>query len=762
MSKIRFVNVPRSYRRSLIGNRVLSGSKLMDVAIADQRVKKLAKKLTDDRTVKLDLEIEPDQDGQAFSVYDVHIEHADQNLGLRSIADRLVIDSSNEEKSDQNAERLANLLESELRDDQEDTATDMDYLFSDSESKGENEDESIQNDQRPVRGVAPTEIEESNDKNTEEVDSEAAKEGTSTPAAKPQVAPDPKDFYKGTEDEYKSEIAEPAATEKEVIARSAYIADKNIFQAVPDKNYEQIFDLTEIKRRLGYVDNPQDKYQRKLNAQIDSDLEKCHLKNAAAEYEREAAKLKNATINKLNESYSEVNKVLIEDTVQGQANNEILEKNGQASEEKQTNQKEAEQKIAAKKQELADEMERRIAEFKRQIEEEMRHRQEAVENEQRLWLEKRNNQVDQDLKQKEKAVKDKFRLQEVQKRNNELRDLHQQTENSYSQELEKLFNQHKNKFATNLVHLERSVQTQSSRIDRQKKKDEKTKEMLTQQQAKIQAINRANQLKEKELKYLEQHDKEFPTKLTETLSAGVANAIKEALKEQQKAAAAGKTIDLDKAIGEHIKANSLLPVVTNPDKELVTTGDFEKIDNQASQVRGHKTARVLGLAAVLLLGVGAAGYGYWYYQPKTMPITQTQKSAKDHAKQSKDSQAKSKQVAGGPVQGNQSKNKRKVHDSNVILYRAAKRWSAKIDVLDGALGQGDIRALKEINDAHPTWISRLYYAVAANDQAGMRAIYLQLTPRQKEKTSYAARHAIALSFYNIKDWQNGWLARNGY
>ncbi|MBA1395154.1 hypothetical protein EQ500_14990 [Lactobacillus sp. XV13L] len=70
--------------------------------------------------------------------------------------------------------------------------------------------------------------------------------------------------------------------------------------------------------------------------------------------------------------------------------------------------------------------------------------------------------------------------------------------------------------------------------------------------------------------------------------------------------------------------------------------------------------------------------------------------------------------------------------------------------------------MKEINDAHPTWISRLYYAVAANDQAGMRAIYLQLTPRQKEKTSYAARHAIALSFYNIKDWQNGWLARNGY
>ncbi|RMC38121.1 hypothetical protein F5ESL0236_07765 [Lactobacillus sp. ESL0236] len=766
MSKIKFVNVPRSYRKMLIGTRVLKTSRAIDVSTADAMVKKLASKLKDNEEVSLGIEVDTEDSNKenVFTISDAHIEKSDQNLGLRSIADRLCNDNKGE-SNEQEALRLANLLEKDLHDDQEAFETSMDYLFNTEKEKNSDKDENIKDDQRPVRGVTPTKVTKINGKSEETTapitkKEEVNKKSENKAKIKEEVAPNPNDFlphiqHQTIDDESKIK----PASEEEIIARSTFIAEKNIFQAVSDKNSEQVFNLTEIKRRLGYIDNPQDCYQRTLNAEIERDLEKCHLKNAAEEYKSAAARLKNDAISDLEKNYSEVNQSLIEDTVAGQVKNEIFETTGAASQEKKTNQVEAQQKIEAKNKELDDEKARRLADFTNQLDEEMRHRKEAFEKEQQLLVEKRNNQVEQDTKLKEKELKEKYRLREIQKRNSKLRSMHQETENRYNEKLENLFQEHKTKFAKNLEHLEKSVQTQSSRIDRQKKKDEKTKQMLEQQQAKISVIKRANQLKEQELKYLEQHDKEYPIHLTETLSVGVANAIKEALKEQQQAIVAGKTIDLDKAVDRNIKANNLLPIPVD------STKDLEKTEEQGESKATHKSKHIYSLAAILLLGLlGAAGYGSYYWYNAAHPDSKIDQTAqeklldKNKGNKSEAAQTKNKQVVNQP-----SKNKaEKAYKSNVLLYRATNNWSAKIDVLDGALGQGDVRALKEINDAYPTWISRLYYAVAANDENGMRSIYLQLTPRQKEKVSYVARHAIALSFYNVKDWHNGWLAKNGY
>ncbi|RHW55094.1 hypothetical protein, partial [Lactobacillus bombicola] len=552
MSKIRFLNVPRSYRRSLNGTRVLRNSKAIEVKVADSRVRALARKLPDNNTVNLGLEIDPENENKEkiFTIFDAYIEQSDQNLGLRSIADRLCNDSR-DKPNEQEALKLANLLEKELHDDPKKLDASMDYLFN-NDDKESDKDEDNKDEQRPVRGTAPTK----EDKTSEQSKGDKAyteplttgenvnDESDNDIKTEVEIAPNPNDFL-GQEQQslVNSESEIKSSSENEVIARSTFVAEKNIFQAVADKNSEQVFDLTEIKRRLGYIDNPQDQYQRRLNAEIERDLEKCHLKNAAKEYESEAAALKNDTISELEKDYSEVNQALIEETVAGQVKNEMFENAGVASQEKKANQAEAQQKIEANNKELDDEKTRRIADFTNQVNKEIRHRKEAFEKEQQLLVEKRNNQVDQDKKLKEKKLKDQYRLREIQKRNSKLRDLHQDVENSYNEKLEDLFQKHKTQFAKNVDHLEKSVQTQSSRIDRQKKKDEKAKQMLKQQQAKISAVERANQLKEQELKYLEQHDKEYPTHLTETLSVGVAAAIKEALKEQHQAKAERKAID---------------------------------------------------------------------------------------------------------------------------------------------------------------------------------------------------------------------------
>ncbi|RHW49255.1 hypothetical protein DS834_07940 [Lactobacillus bombicola] len=111
MSKIRFLNVPRSYRRSLNGTRVLRNSKAIEVKVADSRVRALARKLPDNNTVNLGLEIDPENENKEkiFTISDAYIEQSDQNLGLRSIADRLCNDSRdkpNEQEALKNYEEM--------------------------------------------------------------------------------------------------------------------------------------------------------------------------------------------------------------------------------------------------------------------------------------------------------------------------------------------------------------------------------------------------------------------------------------------------------------------------------------------------------------------------------------------------------------------------------------------------------------------------------------------------------------------------------
>ncbi|MDF7683753.1 hypothetical protein PT287_09610 [Lactobacillus sp. ESL0679] len=782
MSKIRFLNVPRKVRSTLNGRRFTANSKALDLITANQKIKVLAKTLSTDQKINCDLEIEPDQAKQVFTVSNIYIEHADEQLGLRGIADRIALDPNVDEQESKNRLQLADLIESELKDeepDNQDLGSDVNYLFTDekenqreqSEKKESDQNEKEKsNDQCSIRGVAPkdtsaeTSIQRSSSPDSKTTNHETTVESPS------KVTPNPASFISTSQTKENTKMAvNLTKSEQEVIAKSDYVAAKNLFQAVPDKDVETAFDLQVIKKRLGYSDNPQDKYQRKLNQLIDRDLENCHLKNAASDFAKAENKLKQTAINHLKNSYDEVNQALLTETVAGLAGNDLKENQGAANQEKADTEQDALDKKDAKLKELQDEAARRIAEASDRINTEIKHREDTFNQEQKKWVEKRKNQIDAELKQKNQATKEKYRAKEIQKRNAKLQDIHQQVENSYSDNLDKIFTRHQNTFATNLVHLERSVQTQSSQIERQKRKDNNKQQMLNQQQAKISAINRLNQLKEQELKYRKKHDQQYPEDFAKTLSSSVSKAIKEALADQQQAAEKGEKLDLEAAIAKHVDTKALVPV---GQFEVVSPQD-EPNDKQPTK----SSKKVIGIVGGVLIATLLAAGGYELYAEQTSNPTLSELATGTQVTKKANTVGKLKLKAKAIKTVKQDQNKKatskvithkkkkasvQAGDSNVIRYHSTNSWSAKIDVLDGALGQGDIRALKEINDYHSTWISRLYYAIAANDQAKIRSIYLQITPVEKQELSAAAKHAIALAFYNVKDWNNGWKARNGY
>ena len=95
-------------------------------------------------------------------------------------------------------------------------------------------------------------------------------------------------------------------------------------------------------------------------------------------------------------------------------------------------------------------------------------------------------------------------------------------------------------------------------------------------------------------------------------------------------------------------------------------------------------------------------------------------------------------------------------------YRETKTWAQKRDMLDGLLGQGDARNLKKIATIYSNPIANLYSAIANEDRAQTRDIWLSLTDDQRTEISNSAKKAVALAFYDIADWQDGWLARYAY
>lgn len=744
MSRIKFANVPKKSKvhKVLIGKRFNTKSNYLDISTANSKVKEAAKQLTPNSTVELDIIVDPEDGSNAtYTAKSVYVAPEDEYSGLQGIADRLVSadDSGEAEK------KVANIIEDELRDTVDETmATGLDYLQEEPERefKEERKDFSNEeqiNEERTIGGVPQEQENEYQD--TEPKPMELDDTGNDTFP----------DF--GIESPENDETKNESDNEHEnLISRASYTERQQSFFVSSADNV--VFNVEKLKQGLGYVDNPKNEHERSINAVIDRNIEKCHVSVTKSKYDKDVSRLNDETIDKLDQAYSRINEYLLEDTVEGKAGKETLENAAKAANEKKANEKESVDKKEAHAADVDNQAEKDIADYTKRIMAEAADRKQSYNAEQDRILEKRNRQIDDDLELQNQKTKDKFRKIEIRERNDKLREDQQEIKNKYISTHEALLETAKEEYAENVLHVEQNVFAAIKEMEKKKLKKQKAKNLEKQQKAKYKKLSElaslqkeSNELKRKELELEEQKLQKQAAKEAEPVSAlPLPEPVQ--LKQRPKR----YFLDLDEEIIEE-------------------SADSEKNSSKAKH-RKRKAVTVVGIA-VVLLGVG----GYYgisnhpaYFQGRTnTDVNRSKTHHKNSDNQKHTAKPKEKIVEQkDKVEAQKAKSleapnpKPRANDSNVIRYYSTKNWAEKVDVLDGALGQGDVRALKQINDYHSTWISSLYYAIAIDDQVAMRNIYLQLNYAQKQKLSSGARHALALAFYDIKDWENGWKSLNGY
>lgn len=743
MSRIQFANVPKKSKvqKVLIGKRFGKKSNYLDVSLANSKVKEAAKQLPPNTTVEFDIIVDPEDGSRAtYMAKNVYVEPADEYAGLQGIADRLVstADSGEAEK------KVANIIEDELRETvDETTSTGLEYLQEapEKELKEERKDfsnEEQNNEERSIGGV-PQELEDEH-QDTEFPIMEPVNTGNDTFPDFGLESPENDETQSESDKEHESIISRAAFTERE----------QPFFVSCDDN---AIFNIEKLKQGLGYLDNPKNEHERNINAVIDRNIEKCNVNITKSKFDKDISRLKDETIDKLDQAYSKTNQYLLEDTVEGKAGKETLENAAKAANEKKANEKEAVDKKEAHAADVDNQAKKDIADYTKRIMSEAADRKQSYSAEQDRILEKRNRQIDDDLELQNKKTKDKFRKLEIRERNEKLRSDQQEIKNKYISTHEALLETAKEEYAENVLHVEQNVFAAIKEMEKKELKKQKAKRQEKQQKAKYRKLSElanlqkeSNNLKRKELELEER-------------------------KLQQQASKDEEPVVYTLPLPEHEKPKQRPKRYFLDEESIEESTDNQKNNSKAKHGK-RKALTVVGIAVVLL---GAGGYyGISNHPAYFSGLTNTDVNrSKTHHKNSDNQKhtAKPKEKIveqKDKVEDKKAKSveaptpKPRANDSNVIRYYSTKNWAEKVDVLDGALGQGDVRALKQINDYHSTWISSLYYAIATNDQVTMRNIYLKLTYAQKQKLSSGARHALALAFYDIKDWENGWKSLNGY
>lgn len=357
------------------------------------------------------------------------------------------------------------------------------------------------------------------------------------------------------------------------------------------------------------------------------------------------------------------------------------------------------------------------------------------------------------LKHEEEDRQERKRLNDLKERELELKEREAEQRRKYEEE--KLRLEDKNNKARNKAELarqKREFALKQKELETQRKQNEaKMKQMLDQKAEELKLRKQDIELRQKELETRKKALTEISSKSGPVLVSKKPSNDEETTLSVDKPQATILPVNLDEDINP-AQETSLVPL------------------NDDTENKPKKKNRVVPLTVVALLGFLGLGIGYTMTHQKTAaPATQVTKSntnssssrsSNSSAKKQKE-EAKTSENHENGAKSHKQKDNKKV-SLNLRAYESAKTWQDKVDILNGALGQHDDRALKQINDSKSaTKLSRLYEALVLKDDASVRQIYSSMTPSEKKDLSRSAANSTALAFYNIHDWQGGWEARNG-
>ncbi|MEK3531840.1 hypothetical protein AAA434_07875 [Lactobacillus crispatus] len=774
MLLVTFDKVPKGAKKYFQFKHKLSRkSPELDIKTADDAVKDYAKSLEKaDSNVTFTIFDDEDEDREESS-FEAQILPEDQDGGILNLIDRDLenenLTRDQEETVTTLKDQIFNELEPSLSDDEEDLNKDNGFMF--------NNNQILDSDDE-VRDEIPPE----NDVNDETEDNSPTEESNSNAATNPSLNNVPTQLPEEVDalPIQAGQTTETETSRSEVISYGKYTDANDILDRLPRGYDKNQFALNNIRHDLGYLDNPKDQYDQALNDKIDQALRDYSMQDIQRVYDEGLAKSKAAIVDRLKEAYNRVTKESLDKIVEDRTAAQIQQLVVKATHQKQNNQSDLSKLKENKALELKTNDEAALAEYKKQLEEKRNIALKNFNDQEELKTRNANEQIDEQLKADKAKVERVARDEEVQKRNSELDDSRTTISNDFDHAVRNNYDKNNDLFEDNLKKVQEKVRLAKEQINQQKLLDQEKAEEKRQREAEAARKERELDLKQKAIEQNESLAKlqqENMAKLPEEFAKAIAAAITQNNLENPNVKI---TLNND-------GKNALVPV-PHVDGEIVDLDDTKKndapIDSESNEEdselkpetednspkKHHYKSEIISLVCLAAATLG----GTWAYTNNHSNNEQKasieRSSSNSHVKKNK--QSSSKQSAKKDIAKNQKTNAKSktkstptyLTRSQAILkqYRETKTWAQKRDMLDGLLGQGDARNLKKIATIYSNPIASLYSAIANEDKAQTRDIWLSLTDDQRTEISNSAKKAVALAFYDIADWQDGWLARYAY
>ncbi|MCT7840346.1 MAG: hypothetical protein N4Q43_00255 [Lactobacillus crispatus] len=778
MLLVTFDKVPKGAKKYFQFKHKLSRkSPELDIKTADDAVKDYAKSLEEaDSNVTFTIFDDEDEDREESS-FEAQILPEDQDGGILNLIDRDLenenLTRDQEETVTTLKDQIFNELEPSLSDDEEDLNKDNGFMF--------NNNQILDSDDE-VRDEIPPE----NDVNDETEDNSPTEESNSNAATNPSLNNVPTQLPEEVDalPIQAGQTTETETSRSEVISYGKYTDANDILDRLPRGYDKNQFALNNIRHDLGYLDNPKDQYDQALNDKIDQALRDYSMQDIQRVYDEGLAKSKAAIVDRLKEAYNRVTKESLDKIVEGRTAAQIQQLAVKATHQKQNNQSDLSKLKENKALELKTNDEAALAEYKKQLEEKRNLALKNFNDQEELKTRNANEQIDEQLKADKAKVERVARDEEVQKRNSELDDSRTTISNDFDHAVRNNYDKNNDLFEDNLKKVQERVRLAKEQINQQKQLDQEKAEEKRQREAEAARKERELDLKQKAIEQNESLAKlqqENMAKLPEEFAKAIAAAITQNNLENPNVKI---TLNND-------GKNALVPV-PHVDGEIVDLDDTKKndapIDSESNEEdselkpetednspkKRHYKSEIISLVCLAAAALG----GTWAYTNNHSNNEQKasieRSSSNSHVKKNKQSSSKQsdKKSANEDIAKNKKPNAKSktkstptyLTRSQAILkqYRETKTWAQKRDMLDGLLGQGDARNLKKIATIYSNPIASLYSAIANEDKAQTRDIWLSLTDDQRIEISNSAKKAVALAFYDIADWQDGWLARYAY
>ncbi|WP_123811764.1 hypothetical protein [Lactobacillus crispatus] len=778
MLLVTFDKVPKGAKKYFQFKHKLSRkSPELDIKTADDAVKDYAKSLEEaDSNVTFTIFDDEDEDREESS-FEAQILPEDQDGGILNLIDRDLenenLTRDQEETVTTLKDQIFNELEPSLSDDEEDLNKDNGFMF--------NNNQILDSDDE-VRDEIPPE----NDVNDETEDNSPTEESNSNAATNPSLNNVPTQLPEEVDalPIQAGQTTETETSRSEVISYGKYTDANDILDRLPRGYDKNQFALNNIRHDLGYLDNPKDQYDQALNDKIDQALRDYSMQDIQRVYDEGLAKSKAAIVDRLKEAYNRVTKESLDKIVEDRTAAQIQQLVVKATHQKQNNQSDLSKLKENKALELKTNDEAALAEYKKQLEEKRNIALKNFNDQEELKTRNANEQIDEQLKADKAKVERVARDEEVQKRNSELDDSRTTISNDFDHAVRNNYDKNNDLFEDNLKKVQEKVRLAKEQINQQKQLDQEKAEEKRQREAEAARKERELDLKQKAIEQNESLAKlqqENMAKLPEEFAKAIAAAITQNNLENPNVKI---TLNND-------GKNALVPV-PHVDGEVVDLDDTKKndapIDSESNEEdselkpetednspkKRHYKSEIISLVCLAAAALG----GTWAYTNNHSNNEQKasieRSSSNSHVKKNKQSSSKQsdKKSANEDIAKNKKPNAKSktkstpthLTRSQAVLkqYRETKNWAQKRDMLDGLLGQGDARNLKKIATIYSNPIASLYSAIANEDKAQTRDIWLSLTDDQRTEISNSAKKAVALAFYDIADWQDGWLARYAY